>query len=467
MPIVSPNILWICTDQQRFDTIHALGNPHIHTPNLDRLVAGGAAFTYAYCQSPICTPSRASFLTGMYPSRVRACCNGNDVWSEAAPLMTKLLADAGYDCGLSGKLHLAAAENREEKRGDDGYRVFHWSHGPIHLDHPGHEYDVWLTEQGHSLAELRRDPSGIPPELHQTTWCADRAIDFIEEAGDQPWLFSVNIFDPHAPFDPPQSYLDRYPVETMPGPHYRETDLAAQAKLPGIDFQTEPREPESFNARGIQAAYWAMIELIDENVGRMLDALERTGQADNTLVIFTSDHGKTLGDHGLLMKGCRFYEGLVRVPLIIRLPGQIPAGLRSDALVELIDLAPTLLEMAGLPAPMEMQGRSLMPVLSGDIPPAQHRDFVRCEYYAALPVGRHPQPNSGTRATMIRDQRYKLVVYHGKEFGELFDLEQDPWEFHNLWDDPDYAEMCFNLTLRSFDALANALDLGPEITGGY
>jgi arylsulfatase len=464
-----PNILWICTDQQRFDTIHALGNEHIHTPNLDRLVAEGAAFTHAYCQSPICTPSRASFLTGMYPSRVQACCNGNDVWAGAAPLVTKLLSEAGYDCGLSGKLHLAAAENRIEKRGDDGYRVFHWSHGPIHLDHPGHEYDVWLTKQGYSLAELRKDPAGIPPELHQTTWCADRAIDFIEAAGDQPWLFSVNIFDPHAPFDPPQSYSDRYPVDAMPGPYFQESDLAVQEKLSGgIDyFQNKPRHPESFNARGLQAAYWAMVELIDENVGRMLDALERTGQAGNTLVIFTSDHGETLGDHGLLMKGCRFYEGLVRVPLLLRLPGQIPAGLRSETLVELTDIAPTLLELAGLSVPVEMQGRSLLPILKGGALPVQHRDFVRCEYYAALPMGKHPQPNTGTRATMIRNRRYKLTIYHGTGLGELFDLQQDPWEFDNLWDDPGCAEVRFELTRQSFDALAAALDLGPAITGGY
>lgn len=454
-----PNILWICTDQQRFDTIHALGNPHLRTPHLDRLVAEGAAFTHAYCQSPICTPSRASFLTGMYPSRVRACGNGNDYWAGAAPLVTKLLADAGYDCGLSGKLHLAAAENRVEKRGADGYRVFHWSHGPIHLNQPGHEYDAWLARQGYSLAELRRQPAAIPPELHQTTWCADRAIDFIEAAAPgQPWLFSVNVFDPHPPFDPPQAYRDHYPTAAMPGPHFQESDLAAQAKLAGIDFQTPARRPDSFNACGLQAAYWAMVELIDANVGRLLAALERTGQADNTLVIFMSDHGEALGDHGLLMKGCRFYEGLVRVPLLLRWPGKIRAGLRRDALVELTDLAPTLLELAGLPVPAAMQGRSLWPLLTGQTD--RHRDLVRCEYYAALPPGQ-------SRATMMRDQRHKLVVYHGTELGELFDLEEDPWEFHNLWDDCGRAEIRFRLVRQSFDALANALDLGPPITGQY
>jgi choline-sulfatase len=462
-----PNILWICTDQQRFDTIHALGNDCIHTTNLDRLVGEGTAFTHAYCQCPICTPSRASFLTGMYPSTVRACCNGNDYWAGAAPLVTKMLSDAGYECGLSGKLHLAAAEDRVEKRGEDGYTDFHWSHGPIHLDHPGHEYDAWLEEKGHSLAELRSDPAAIPPQLHQTTWCADRAIDFIESGGEGPWLFSVNMFDPHPPFDPPQEYLDRYPVEDMPGPHFRESDLEAQERLAEVDFQNPARRPEEFGAKGKQAAYWAMVELIDENVGRMLDALERTGQAGNTLVIFTSDHGEMLGDHGLLKKGCRFYEGLTRVPLIMRWPGRWEEGLRSDALVELTDLAPTLLEAAGMEVPARMQGLSLMPILRGEAHPARHRDFVRCEYYAALPQGRQPAPNAGSRATMIRNDRYKLAVYHGTGQGELFDLEEDPWEHNNLWHDPAHRDLRSDLMRRSFDALAGAVDLGPPITGAY
>ena len=136
-----PNILWICTDQQRFDTIGALGNPHVRTPNIDRLVAEGVAFSHAFCQSPICTPSRAAFLTGMYPSTIHACTNGNDYWADSAPLVTKLLADASYDCGLAGKLHLAGAHIRIEPRpNDDGYRVFHWSHHPADDWLAGHDY---------------------------------------------------------------------------------------------------------------------------------------------------------------------------------------------------------------------------------------------------------------------------------------------------------------------------------------
>ncbi len=458
-----PNILWICTDQQRFDTISALNNTQLNTPNIDRLVATGVAFERAYCQSPICTPSRASFLTGMYPSSVHACGNGNEVWAEAAPLVTALLADAGYDCALAGKLHLAGAYGRIEPRPKhDGYRLFHWSHDPEDQWDAGHAYADWLGSLGHDLGEMRENPHDIPPELHQTTWCADRAIDFMEaDHGGKPWLMSVNIFDPHEPFDPPQQYLDRFDVDSLSGPKFRESDLDAQAKLSQIDFQHPPRQPEEFNAKWIQAAYYAMIELIDDNVGRMLESLERTGQRDNTIVIFMSDHGEALGDHGLLLKGCRFYEGLTRVPLIISWPGAFLEGARRDALVELLDIAPTLLELAGLPIPKRMQGKSLRKLLVDSVAEDHHRDAVRCEYYSAI------NPNmvdtyNGSFATMIRDERYKLVVYHGRGLGELFDLEADPDEFDNLWDDPAMTSTKLDLMRRSFDALALATDTGAE-----
>jgi arylsulfatase len=446
-----------------------LGNPHVHTPNLDRLVAEGTAFSHAYCQAPICTPSRASFLTGQYASTVHGCMNGNDRWAEAAPLVTKLLADAGYDCGLSGKLHLAGAQGRIEPRPvDDGYRVFHWSHQPRDVWSEGHAYADWIRAQGLNLRELYEHPETISPSLHHTTWCTDRAIDFMEEERAGPWLMSVNVFDPHAPFDPPRSFLDRYDPAQMPGPLFRESDLAAQAKLSGVDFQNKARRPETFGAKEIQAAYYAMIELIDENVGRMLDTLERTGQRQNTVVIFTSDHGEMLGDHGLLLKGCRFYEGLVRVPLIFSWPGHMTGGMISDALVELTDIAPTLLEVCGLPVPERMQGRSLLPILSGESDPHLHRDFVRCEYYRALnPDVPGRDDFEGTYATMIRDNHFKLVVYHGHDVGELFDLQTDPGEFQNLWDDPVYAGARFRLIKASFDALAFAVDVGSAQVAHY
>ena len=199
--------------------------------------------------------------------------------------------------------------------------------------------------------------------------------------------------------------------------------------------------------------------MIDDQLGRIIAALEETGQRDNTLIIFTSDHGETLGDHGLIQKGCRFYEGLVRVPLIFSWPGYVKSGQKSDALIELRDIAPLLLELAGIEVPERMQPHSLLPMLSGDQPPDEHRDFVRCEYYDALDQA------DGTFATMYRNRRYKLVVYHGHGLGELYDLQEDPDEFDNLWDSPDHADIKLDLMQRSFDASMLAMDRGPERIG--
>lgn len=457
-----PNILWICTDQQRYDTIHALGNDYIRTPNIDKLVETGTTFTHAFCQSPICTPSRASFLTGMYPSTIHACINGNDHWDEAAPLITKILADIGYDCGLAGKFHLASAMAHEPelRPKDDGYRRFWYSHAPHQGIGKGNQYTDWLVSIGQDFKELKKKHGYIPAKWHQTTWCADRAIEFMKEQRSGPWLFSVNIYDPHGPFDPPQEYVERFDIESLPEPLFSESDLAAQERLAEIYFQSKAKQPVYPEAKLTLAKYWAQIELIDENVGRILDALEETGQRENTVVIFTSDHGEMAGDHGLNKKGCRFYEGLVRVPLIFSWPKRFKQGLISDALVELVDTTPTLLELTGLSVPETMQGKSLLPILEGKVDPGKHRDFVRCVYYKAL-----DGPKS--YATMIRTREYKLVNYHGHDPGELFDLEKDPYEFDNLWEDPAHADVRFELMKKSFDALAFAVDTGPPRVGGY
>ncbi len=477
-----PNVLWVCTDQQRYDTIGALGNEYVSTPNIDRLVGEGVAFTHAYCQTPICTPSRGSFLTGMYPSAIHVNGNGNARFPERPRLVTRMLADAGYDCGLVGKLHLSSASGRIEERVDDGYRYWEYSHAPRDDWPEGHGYAYWVREKGYVLGELIRDLDGVPAELHQTTWCAEKTIEFMRQEREGPWLASVNIYDPHPPFNPPKSYRDLFDVGQMPGALFKESDLAQQEKLAAVDFQSKGRRPEELDipspivpqsptkgdwltaesggardSRSLQAAYYAMIKLIDDQLGRMLEALEESGQKDNTVIIFTSDHGETLGDHGLIQKGCRFYEGLVRVPLIFSWPGQIEQGVQSDALVELLDKAPTLLELAGLDVPDYMQGRSLLPLLQGGI--QEHRDFVRCEFYDALDLP------DGTLATMYRDRRYKLVVYHGHGLGELYDLEEDPEEFENMWDEPEAQPLKLDLLQRSFDATMATIDKGSPRIG--
>ena len=488
-----PNILWYCADQQRFDTIGALGNPHINTPNLDRFAAESAVFTHAYCQSPICTPSRASFLTGMYPSAIGVNGNGFHRFPRHSQdrLISHQLREAGYDCGLIGKLHLASAFLRREERVDDGYDYFQYSHDHKGGDEPGNEYVEWIKAQGidhntvlqprgiASLEDYReshkhagfggfREPSAendnVPPHLHQTFWCSEKAIAFMQRNRDMntPWLLSVNPFDPHPPFDAPWEFYRRYDPESLPGAHFADADLEHQKRLEAanIDFQNKARHPDDIGHRYLQASYYAMIEFLDEQFGRLLDHLEASGERDNTVIIFMSDHGEMLGDHGLVLKGCRFYEGLARVPLMIGWRGQSQPGMHDD-LVELIDIAPTLYELLGLDIPPYVQGKSLAGRLRGDGDGAPHREFVRAEHYAATNLA------DKTHATMYRDRRWKLVTYHGKNVCELYDLENDPWEHKDLSRDRAYADALWDLTRRSHDATVYAVPAQSDRYGPF
>ncbi|HQZ11890.1 MAG TPA: sulfatase-like hydrolase/transferase [Devosia sp.] len=478
--MTKPNILWICTDQQRWDTLGVTGNRHVRTPNLDRLFAGGAHFANAYCQSPVCSPSRGSFLTGRYPRTARMRQNGADIPADEV-LVTKLLADGGYTCGLSGKLHLSACHPSvapaTERRIDDGYSAFHWSHHPAQFgskqNWPLNEYNLWLLERG---AEYRPVPyqdskyvqAGPDAKNHQTTWCAEKAITFTEaHAGSgRPWLFSVNMFDPHHPFDPPAEYLDRYMdrLDEIELPHYRPGELDDKPVFQKIDHASAyggnaglPYDQMTDrDHRMVRAAYFAMCDLIDDQVGRMIDALEATGQLDNTIVIFMSDHGELLGDHGVYLKGPFFYEPSVHVPLAISWPGQIPAR-TIEGLVELVDLAPTLLEAAGLPVYEGMQGKSLWPLLTGDGTQTDTPD-VYCEYYNAMPWHREPHLPF---VTMLRTDTMKLVVSHGDKRGELYDLVADPTETTNLWDEPGMLATRCDLLQRLCDRMAFTVDPLP------
>jgi arylsulfatase len=210
--------------------------------------------------------------------------------------------------------------------------------------------------------------------------------------------------------------------------------------------------------RLIRAAYWAMVDLIDAQVGRILECLEETGQAESTVVLFMSDHGELLGDHGIYLKGPHFYEEAVRVPLIIAGAGVIPGSRRSEAWVELVDLAPTLLEAAGLPRHPGMQGRSLWPMLQSRADIDHHREDVSTEYHNAG----FPHHGTGVYATMLRTDRYKMVRVHGSEPGELYDLQADPGEITNRWADPEYQSVRCDLLQRLCDRMAWTVDPLPS-----
>ncbi|MEO6982094.1 MAG: sulfatase-like hydrolase/transferase, partial [Edaphobacter sp.] len=466
-----PNILWVCTDQQRFDTLQGLSNSLIKTPNLERFMSESVTFTNAFVQTPICSPSRGSFLTGRYPHCTGLRANGQHI-HPTERLVTRMLADHSYTCGLAGKLHLSpCAGGRLEDRIDDGYKLFEWSHD-ISDSWPGHnEWRVWLKQQGVKLPAFPKEHVwGMPiaPKYSQTAWCADVANEFMrQQRGSNPWLMSVNIFQPHHPFFPTEEYLSHYDPAKMPDPSYKEGELSNKPTFQQIDHKgayggtalsftkTSPEEH-----RKITAAYYAMIEQVDTEMGRMLQTLEETGQADNTIVIFMSDHGEMLGDHGIYLKGPYFYDCLTRVPLIIRWPHHFQGGRKAEAMVEMVDLTPTLLEAAGVAIPAGVQGRSFMPLLTGQS--ATHRDSVYMEFFDTK--ARYP---IAPMMTGIRTDRWKLTFCDKDKTGELYDLQNDSGEFDNLWSDPHYKDTREMMLQALMGRMVEATDPLPQRTAAW
>jgi arylsulfatase len=472
----SPNILWICTDQQRYDTLRCYGNEWVQTPGLDWLTNQGVVFEHAYSQSTICTPSRASFLTSRYPRTTRCRQNGQSIPPDEV-LIPRILAEHGYICGLSGKLHVSACHpsvcKGMERRINDGYHDFHWSHDP-YPNWTTNEYLLWLREQNQTFGSQEHPCSshvryGMPEPYHQTTWCVQQALNFIEahQESESPWLYSINLFDPHHGFDPPKTYLDKYfdCIDSIPLPNctpdewdrktiFQERDSHGAYNTPGYLAYQEMTDQDH---KWLRAAYWAMCELIDHQVKRLWHALEHTNQLHNTLIIFMSDHGEMLGDHGVYLKGPHLYDPAVHVPLLMAKPGLIPAGKRYSHLVELVDIAPTVLDIIGIPHHPGMQGKSMLPLFTHNMQ-ASHREHVYCEYYN----GMHNHQNPMCYATMLRTEQYKLIVYHTLDAGELYDVINDPAEQINLWNDQAYHEIRFDLLMHLSHRMAFTADPLPE-----
>ena len=494
-----PNVLLVVTDQQRYDTLGCYHNPHIDTPNLDRFAENGVLFENGYCQSPVCTPSRASFLTGRYPRTTRCRANGQSM-PPGERLISRVLADHGYYCSLTGKLHLApcgpTACPIHEKRIDDGFTDFHWAHNPSGIGNAGlpesggtywsgNEYSHWLFKQGKKYQSTDFDSkgyvkTGMDETCHFTKWCIDNAVDWIRYSAEEkrqmpdfpspPWFYSINLFDPHHAFDPPKRLLEKYlkRADKLPLPAYLPGELKNKTIFQKLDHKNaynNTSTPHHFSFdemtdrehRMIKAAYYAMIELIDIQFGRLMDTLEETGQSDNTIVIFTSDHGEMLGDHGIYLKGPYFYEGMSHVPLLISWKDHFPGGRRLNTLTELTDLVPTIEEFCLGRIEPGVQGRSLAGILTGDQDPDSHRESIYCEYCEAMPWHTNPE----AYGSMVYDGRYKLARYCSSKEGELYDLRADPNEFCNLWDSPDHKDVKIHMLEILADRLVETVDPLP------
>lgn len=441
-----PNILFINTDQQRYDTLGCNGSPIAKTPNIDRLAAEGIRFDACYTTNPVCMPARASWFTGQYPSH-------NGCWQNGVPLdpasdmiHTRLKA-AGYHTALLGKIHLDNVWQRTEPHPSYGFDIlrecegdpyckdeyFHW------LDAHGlyDDYMAQFKDGGHNRGYVRR----LPEEMHMNNWIADLADGYVQDRGKdgKPFFLSLGFFDPHHPFDPVEPYASLFSADDMPMPIYEAGEEAGMTPFARGRFKPDfnlSSDPE--HIRGTIAAYHATVAHVDAMVGRVMQALRKAGLEQNTVVIYTSDHGEMLGDHGILHKGPIFYEPATHVPLIYRFPPAL--GLRGvdTAFTSHVDLAPTVAALAGAEAPSRVQGR---PLFDTDL---NRRPLGTPT--AALTEWRERPFNSRDPfhvARCLRTERWKYVYHEtggAVQCGELYDLEQDPDEHRNLWADPAHAE---------------------------
>jgi arylsulfatase A-like enzyme len=405
-PPFRPNVLILFSDDQRADTIAALGNPHIRTPNLDRLVRRGTTFTRAYCmgsmQGAVCVPSRAMLLTGRTLFHVEDDLAGQATWPEA-------FARAGYATFLTGKWHNSS---------ESALRAFQAGRA-IFFGGMGDPYDLPLDDISprHTLVELPKS------EDHSVKRMADAAVEFLRgQSGAAPFLCYVAFNAPHDPRVAPRPYHDWYNAHQPPLPENflpRHPFDNGALEIRDEELAPWPRTPEI--VRQHLADYYAAIEHLDAQIGRILDALEVSGQAEKTLVVFTSDHGLAIGSHGLFGKQ-NLYDHSMHSPLIMAGPG-IPAGRQIDALCYLLDIFPTLGELAGIPAPEGSEGRSLAPVIAG------RQRAIRDSVFTAY----------ADTQRAVRDERWKLIVYAQVHETQLFDLQADPGERHDLADDPKHT----------------------------
>lgn len=444
-----PDIILIVTDQQRYDTIRALGYDHMDTPNIDRLAERGVTFTNCHITAPSCVPCRASLFSGYYPHTNGVLANGQP-WSRT---WVSDLQRAGYQTVNVGKMHTipydapAGFDERYVVENKDRYME-----GRYFFD----EWDKALAAHGlkkQQREEYRKRPDykdrlgaftwDLKPELQSDNFVGGMARWWLEtKPVEKPLFLIVGFPGPHPPYDPTPDYAAKYLARDVPLPVASEAELDAlpppfvekrhhdvEVDHDSVSWKLDPTRDEVHRMR---AHYYANVEMIDRMIGEILESLERRGRMDNTIIIFTSDHGDCLGDHGLIQKWAP-YEEVTRVPLIVSAPGRFAGGKQVDAMVQLFDLGPTILEWAGVTPDRSFEAVSLNPALDGDS--FAGRSHVFCEQ------GGDVNLTGAEFLTMVRSSTHKLVHFMGQEYGQLFDLTSKAGETVNLWDDPAAAEI--------------------------
>ncbi len=440
-----PNILFIFSDQHRADTMGCAGHAHVKTPNLDRLAASGTRFERIYAPSPLCGPSRSALLTGRTVANCGAYDNHAHLRKDMGlPTLGTLFRDAGYVTGAFGKLHVAGeTDERDLGFSERALRIFtstknDYQH-TIGLE-KFWQYCSFIARYKPSPESKERhdynrknEPIELEENLILDSMTVDRSIEFLKTHRADPFFLWVGLDKPHPELYAPKRFHEMYSPEDMELPENRHFD---RSRLPDT-IRDNPRFPiadgrDDDEMRNGMAAYFACVSYMDEQAGRVLDTLDELDLRDNTIVVYSTDHGENLFNHQLIQKHC-FFEEAVRVPLIVRIPGVTEEGTTRNQLASLLDLLPTFCDACGIPPPAQLDGKSLLPTLRDNAP---LRDEVFSEYY-----------KGGTPERMIRTERWKYVHSEG-DLHQLYDLETDPQENNNLIDDPAYAEIRKDLDAR-------------------
>jgi arylsulfatase A-like enzyme len=459
------NIVVIKTDQQRSDTIGAWGNPHMITPHMDRLVREGTSFTNAYCCGATCVASRAAFYTGQFPHNTG--CYAFEPWTHNRSWVSDI-KDAGYHTAAMGKVHhipfpdMMGFDERVIAENFPNMEVSYDDYAN-YLKAEGQESPCRLmTRDGEWLKKCTSDVFPLEEKYHVDQFVGRMATRWIQDyKRDEPFFLHVGFQGPHDPYDPPRRLLDLYADRDVPLPHFDENGLEARPPQ-YARFMEASRNPNKFDIappygvwatdltdkeeadfRRMRRHYFAKITGIDEQVGEILNALEEKGLMDNTLILFTSDHGDNLGDHEMMYKWLMTEQAL-HVPLMVRLPGGERGGAVDAGLFTQMDIGPTLLTALGLAVPARLDGQSNWKRLTeGDR--SEEPDRVYCE---------------DNYLTMVRSRERKLIYYAGQPEEEYFDMQADPWEEHNLAKDPDYELEILKLKAEMLEWLTVSRYLG-------
>jgi arylsulfatase A-like enzyme len=440
------------TDQQRFDTINALGFDKIITPNIDRLAANGVSYDQCYCTAPSCVPSRASFFNLRYPHEIGVYhnfCEWNTSWVET-------LNTGGYHTVNIGKMHTMPMD---VPCGFDQRFVVENKDRPLRLDRPhGNFYDEWdkfLNNSGvrkPSRFTYRDEYDNfdsaigsfewpLEEKYHPDIFVGNMAKWFIEQReADSPFFLQIGFPGPHPPYDPPKRFLDMYENVVFDFPAAEADELVCQPPpqqayrqmmIDGIHDATRwCAAPSSEQLQNLYKHYAANMTLIDEQVGEIINALQQKGYLENSVIVFTSDHGDCLGEHGHIQKWT-MYDCITRVPVIVSAPGRLDGGTRCDALIQQMDMVPMLFEFASIPLDPGSAVSALQPTMGK----GPGRDTVFAEHAGDNLL------RGVDLMTMVRTRDWKLVHYSGAEYGELYDLNNDPGEISNLWNNSTCREI--------------------------